>query len=109
MRVLALGTEGWVTELNMGPAGSLHRPSVDALFESAAERVGRKTLGVVLTGMGHDGLIGSRAIHAVGGRILTESESSCVVYGMPRSVFEDGIAHAEAPLEGMAERIIAEL
>jgi two-component system chemotaxis response regulator CheB len=99
--------DGWVVALGTQPADSLHRPSVDVLFESAAEQVGARTLGVVLTGMGNDGLLGSRAIHAAGGRLLTEAASSCVVYGMPRCVFEDGIALAEAPLERMAELLQA--
>jgi two-component system chemotaxis response regulator CheB len=108
MRVVAEG-DGWTTELNPAPTDSLHRPSVDVLFESAARQVGARTLGVVLTGMGSDGLHGSRAIHALGGRILTEAESSAVVYGMPRCVFEAGLAHAEARIERMAELIVAEL
>jgi two-component system chemotaxis response regulator CheB len=108
MRVVSEG-EGWVTELSSAPSDSLHRPSVDVLFESAASRVGARTLGVVLTGMGSDGLLGSRAIHAVGGRILTEAESSSVVYGMPRCVFEAGLAHGEARIEHMAALIVAEL
>lgn len=108
MRIRARG-DGWVVDLDGAPVESLHRPSVDVLFQSAAEQVGKRTLGVVLTGMGDDGLRGSRAIHAVGGRVLTEAESSSVVYGMPRCVFEDGIADAQAPIEGMAELILARL
>lgn len=108
LRVCARAT-GWVADLGVAPFDSPHRPSVDVLFESAAEHVGKKTLGVVLTGMGNDGLRGSRAIHAAGGRILTEAESSSVVYGMPRCVFEDGIALAEAPIEQMAAVILAHL
>jgi two-component system chemotaxis response regulator CheB len=101
--------DGFRVDLGQAPYDSLHRPSVDVLFESAAEQVGARTLGVVLTGMGNDGLLGSRAIHAAGGRILAEAASSCVVYGMPRCVFEDGIAYAEAPLDRMAELLIASL
>jgi two-component system chemotaxis response regulator CheB len=100
---------GWALELGRQPSDSLHRPSVDSLFLSAAEHVGARTLGIVLTGMGNDGLVGSRAIHAAGGRVLTEAASSCVVYGMPRCVFEDGIAYAEAPLDRMAELLLAHL
>lgn len=96
-------------DLDLKPLGSLHRPSVDALFTSAAAQTGRGALGVVLTGMGSDGLEGSRAIRAAGGRVLTEAASSCVVYGMPRCVFEEGLASAEAPLDGMAELLLAYL
>lgn len=90
-------------------AGELHAPSVDILFESAADRVGGGVIGVVLTGMGSDGLRGAQRIYAAGGRILTESEVSCVVYGMPSSVKEAGLSHAEAPLEDMAALIMHHL
>jgi two-component system, chemotaxis family, protein-glutamate methylesterase/glutaminase len=86
-----------------------HAPSVDRLFESAAAHYGSRTLGVVLTGMGNDGLQGAAAIRQVGGTVLTESELSCVVYGMPRCVKEAGYSNAEAPIEGMAIAILAHL
>lgn len=95
--------------LDREPLGSIHRPSVDVLFESAARSLGPRALGVVLTGMGDDGLQGSRAIVAAGGRVLTETEASCVVYGMPRVVKEAGLSEAEAPLEGMVAAISARL
>ncbi|HEX7667624.1 MAG TPA: chemotaxis protein CheB, partial [Polyangiaceae bacterium] len=86
-----------------------HRPSVDVLFRSAAEVVKEGVLGVVLTGMGNDGLEGARAIDAAGGRVLTESEASCVVYGMPRVVVEAGLSHASISLRSMAESILQRL
>jgi two-component system chemotaxis response regulator CheB len=92
---------------NLGTAQ--HAPSVDRLFESAAARYGHRTLGVVLTGMGNDGLQGAAAIRRAGGTVLTESELSCVVYGMPRCVKEAGYSNAEAPIEGMAVAILAHL
>jgi two-component system chemotaxis response regulator CheB len=91
------------------PLDAVHRPSVDVLFSSAAEAFGGATLGVVLTGMGDDGLLGSRAIRSAGGVVLTEAESSCVVYGMPRAVKEAGLSDGEAPLERMAESIASRL
>lgn len=92
--------------LDLKPLESLHRPSVDVLFTSAAGVTGARTLGVVLTGMGDDGLIGSRAIRAAGGTVLTESESSCVVYGMPRMVDEAGLSSGQAPIELMMQEIL---
>jgi two-component system chemotaxis response regulator CheB len=86
-----------------------HAPSVDRLFASAAARYGSRTLGVVLTGMGNDGMEGAAAIRQAGGTVLTESELSCVVYGMPRSVKEAGHSNAEAPIEAMAVAILAHL
>lgn len=91
------------------PADSLYRPSVDVLFESAAQAAGSGAMGVIMTGMGDDGLRGSGAIRAAGGRLLAESESSCVVYGMPRSVIEAGLTDANAPLESLPRLIVERL
>jgi two-component system chemotaxis response regulator CheB len=87
----------------------LHVPSVSLLFESAAAAVGRTALGVVLTGMGDDGLGGASRLRQAGGTILTEAESSCVVYGMPRCVSEAGLSSGEAPIDGMASLIMRSL
>lgn len=94
-------------DYRLGPAA--HAPSVDLLFQSAAAIYGDRTLGVVLTGMGDDGLKGARAIHQAGGTVLTESELSCVVYGMPRTVKEGGYSSGEALLELMAGEIVRRL
>jgi two-component system chemotaxis response regulator CheB len=100
------GAEGAArVHLDLMPLDTPHRPAVDVLFASAARVFGSRALGVVLTGMGEDGLEGARAIHAAGGRLLTEAESSCVVYGMPRAVSEAGLGARSAPLEGMAAAI----
>lgn len=72
-----------LARLDAEPATLPHCPSVDVLFRSAAALHGANVLGLVLTGMGDDGLLGSRAIVEAGGRVMTEAESSCVVYGMP--------------------------
>jgi two-component system chemotaxis response regulator CheB len=101
LRVAREGERALV-QLGRAPLKAPHHPSVDVLFESAAEQWGASAVGVVLTGMGDDGLMGARAIRAAGGHVLTESSESCVVYGMPRVVAEAGLSHANAPLEGMA-------
>jgi two-component system chemotaxis response regulator CheB len=80
-------------------------PSVNQLFASGAAAVGAGALGVVLTGMGDDGLIGARAIAAAGGSLVTESASTCVVYGMPRCVFDADLGAIAVPLELVAEEI----
>lgn len=92
--------------LGVEPTNVAHRPSVDELFASAADALGAAALGVVLTGMGEDGLAGARQLHARGSRVLVEAESSCVVYGMPRRVREAGLALAEVPLESMTAAIV---
>ena len=88
------------------PAESQHRPSVDVLFRSAAETFGGRVLGVVMTGMGNDGMLGAGHIKAQGGRIVTEAESSCVVYGMPRAVAEASLSDRSARLDEMASAIM---
>ena len=86
---------------------SLHRPSVDQLFSSAALAApGSKMLGVVLTGMGDDGLVGSRQLSQTGAELLVEAEASCVVYGMPRVVQEAGLAAGQYGIENMAAAIL---
>jgi two-component system chemotaxis response regulator CheB len=89
----------------MHPLEHLHRPSVDVLFQSAVEVYGRKVLGVIMTGMGSDGREGCAWIKAKGGTVLTESEESCVIYGMPRSVVEAQLSDAAIPLSHLAEAI----
>ncbi len=88
------------------PTSALYTPSVDVLLTSAAAACGRKTLAAVLTGMGDDGLIGARAVHEAGGRVLTEAESTCVVYGMPRCIQEANLSLASVPLSRMAAELV---
>ena len=97
------------THLDSRPAASPFCPSVDVLFESAAAALGASVLGVVLTGMGNDGVAGARAIHEAGGRTLTEAEESCVVYGMPRAVVEASLSAGTASIEEMADEILQNL
>jgi two-component system, chemotaxis family, protein-glutamate methylesterase/glutaminase len=85
---------------------SLHRPSVDVLFHSAASVTAGRTLAVVLTGMGDDGLLGSRTLRAQGADILVEAEQSCVVYGMPRVIWEAALANEQHQLPQMAAAIL---
>jgi two-component system chemotaxis response regulator CheB len=89
------------------PLAALHRPSVDVLMASVARAFGPRTLGIVLTGMGTDGVEGLRAIRAAGGRTLAESEESCVIYGMPKAALEAGAAERAVPLARMADEIVA--
>lgn len=95
-----------LTRLDLRPLDTPHRPSVDVLFQSAAQVFGSRALGVVMTGMGSDGREGAAWIKASGGRIITEAEESCVVYGMPRSVVEAGLSDESVPLDSMARAIM---
>ncbi|HWD19996.1 MAG TPA: chemotaxis-specific protein-glutamate methyltransferase CheB [Verrucomicrobiae bacterium] len=94
-----------VAQFATQPADKPHRPSVDVLFQSAAESCRARVLGVVMTGMGDDGKQGAAWVKAQGGAILTEAEESCVIYGMPRSVVEAGLSDAAFSLSEMAEGI----
>ncbi|HEX3720464.1 MAG TPA: chemotaxis response regulator protein-glutamate methylesterase [Verrucomicrobiae bacterium] len=94
-----------VVQLSSRPTEKPHRPSVDVMFQSAAEIYRNRVLGVVMTGMGDDGKQGAAWIKAQGGIVLTESEESCIIYGMPRSVVEAGLSDAAVPLISMAQEI----
>lgn len=94
-----------ITHLDARPFDSLHRPSVDVLFQSAAEVYGNRVLGVVMTGMGSDGKQGAAWIKSQGGLVFTEAESSCVVYGMPGVVMEAGLSDKSVALDDMARAI----
>ena len=91
------------------PLDKPHRPSVDVLFKSAAEIFKSRVLAIVMTGMGDDGKEGAAWIKAQGGKVITESEESCVIYGMPRCVDEAGLSDASAPLASMADTIMKNL
>jgi two-component system, chemotaxis family, protein-glutamate methylesterase/glutaminase len=97
---------GFVGHLDASPVRP-HTPAVDELFLSGARAAGAGTLGVVLTGMGDDGLEGARAIAEARGSLITEAASSCVVYGMPRAVFEAGLGARSAALENIPREIMS--
>lgn len=92
--------------LNQGPTVHGVRPSVDVTMKSVAQVFGSSTVGVILTGMGNDGTNGASLIKAAGGKILAQDESTCAVYGMPRSAVEAGIVEKVVPLGEMASEIV---
>jgi two-component system chemotaxis response regulator CheB len=95
--------------LDRGPRRHGVRPAIDPTLESAAAHFGPAVLAVILTGMGHDGTEGARAVKAAGGHVLAEAEASCVVYGMPRAVVEAGLADAVVPLPELPAAIVHHL
>jgi two-component system chemotaxis response regulator CheB len=97
-------TRIWLDE---EPRTALHRPAIDVLMASVAKVYGRGVLGVLLTGMGSDGVEGLRAIRAAGGRTLAESEESAVIYGMPKAAVEAGVVDRTVALARMADEIVA--
>jgi two-component system chemotaxis response regulator CheB len=97
--------KSFVIRITNDPPVSACRPSVDYLFHSIDECVGKDALAVILTGMGNDGLAGCKRLFANGARVLAQNEESCVVYGMPRQVVENNVATEILPLDQMAKRI----
>jgi two-component system chemotaxis response regulator CheB len=106
MRVQKVGI-GYATELLKTPPVNRHRPSVDVLFDSAAEVVGRHAVGVILTGMGKDGAAGLLRMRREGARTFGQDEASCVVYGMPREAALIGAVEEVASLEMLAQKALA--
>jgi two-component system, chemotaxis family, protein-glutamate methylesterase/glutaminase len=90
--------DGYRVHLDLRPLDTQHRPSVDVLFRSLAECFGDRAFGLVMTGMGNDGVLGAAHIKGAGGKVITEAEASCVVYGMPRAVVEAALSDAAVPL-----------
>ncbi len=106
MRVKRTAGSAPTIQISSEPAHLVFKPSVDELFESCAEVYGRRTLGIVLTGIGYDGTIGARAIHNAGGTILTQSAQTCAVYGMPKSCFEAGYSTAQLDIDRIRRAIL---
>ncbi len=106
-RHLRLAAGGRVTLSDEPEVGAL-RPRADLMIRDAAQVYGERTLLVVMTGMGNDGLDGAAEIKRRGGRILVEAQSTCTVYGMPRAVQEAALADAAVPLNELPEAIAAE-
>ena len=88
-----------VMALDDAPEGSGITPSVDALFASVGELFEQAAVGVILTGMGRDGVEGLRVLHARGGYVVGQDEASSVVFGMPRAAAEEGLVHEVCGLD----------
>jgi two-component system chemotaxis response regulator CheB len=95
-----------VVLLNQDAPENSCRPAADVLFRSAARIYGENLLGVVLTGMGKDGLAGSRNIVDAGGRVIAQDEATSVVWGMPGEVSRANLADAILPLTQISDEII---
>lgn len=98
-----------VVELTGDPPVHSCRPAVDVTFRSAADRFGAETLGVVLTGMGQDGLAGAGAIKRRGGQMLVQDETTSVVWGMPGIIAGASLADEIVPIQQMSGAIVRRL
>lgn len=96
---------GLIVGLNEQPPVNSCRPSVDVLFRSMAAQLDAPVLAVIMTGMGNDGCEGVRALKRQSGYCLSQTEKSCVVYGMPMAVDEAGLSDEQVPLDLLANRV----
>jgi len=99
-------TANAVIRLNQTPPENHCRPAVDVLFRSAVAVFGSRVLGVVLTGMGSDGLLGCRLIREHNGTVLAQDQPTSAVWGMPGVVAQAGLAHRVLPLNAIAPEIL---
>lgn len=104
LKVARRNTLEVVVQLSAEPV-TLHMPSVDVMMTSVADVFPERVIGVILTGMGHDGMEGMAAIKKANGRTIAQDEATCVVYGMPKAVVDSGMADKVVPLEKIAGEI----
>jgi len=105
LKIKKVGSNYYI-ETTTEPSNVLHIPSVDVMISSVADNFGRDALGVIMTGMGSDGLIGMRKLKEKGGAVIAQDKDSCVVYGMPRAVVEAGLADEVVSLDDIASYIM---
>lgn len=96
-----------VTILVSKEPDTLYKPSVDIMVTSVASQFGGTSLGVILTGMGQDGLEGMRLVKTKGGQVIAQNEDTCVVYGMPRAVVEANLADFVVPIQDVSSEIVS--
>lgn len=102
-----MNTVGYAVSLHQGPPVNRHKPSVDVMFRSVANVVGKQCIGVILTGMGRDGASGMLELKEAGAFNIAQDEASCVVFGMPKEAIAVGGVHEVLPLASIAGRLAA--
>ncbi|MCG7848395.1 MAG: chemotaxis response regulator protein-glutamate methylesterase [ANME-2 cluster archaeon] len=95
-----------IIQLNTNPPVNSIMPSVDVTMQSVVEVYGANTIGVLLTGMGHDGAKGMCSIKKFGGKTIAQNEETCVIFGMPKSAIDNGCVNKVAPVSSIPEEII---
>src|SRR5574340_738480 len=99
----------YMTKLDQGELVNRHRPSVDVLFRSAANVAGANALGIILTGMGKDGVQGLLEMKQAGSYTIAQDEASCVVFGMPKEAIAAGSVCEVLPLQSISRRALEHL
>jgi two-component system, chemotaxis family, protein-glutamate methylesterase/glutaminase len=105
--MIGSGGDKIIAKMVPGDLISGHRPSIDAMFESVAQKLGPAAVGILLTGMGQDGARGLLAMRRAGGRTIAQDEATSTVYGMPRAAADMGAAEKILPLPRIAERALS--
>jgi len=100
------GPGGMTAELSDTPPENFCRPAVDPMLRSAVTAVDGRVLVVMLTGMGSDGMLGTKAVVEAGGAALAQDEATSVVWGMPGAIAKAGLAHAILPLPQIGARVL---
>lgn len=96
-------------QLQPSPECSLYHPSCDVLLQSVAAVYGSDAIGIILTGMGRDGVNGMRAIHRAGGTTFAQDEASSVIYGMNQEAVKAGVIQYELPLDSLPDRLLRDV
>lgn len=96
-------------QLKPSPETSLYHPSCDVLLQSVAEVYGHDAIGIILTGMGRDGVNGMRAIYQAGGTTFAQDEASSVIYGMNQEAVNAGVIQYELPLDSLPDRLLRDV
>lgn len=104
--VIDAGRGGLLAHLNSDPPENFCRPSVDPMLRSAAAACDGRVLVTILTGMGQDGLLGTRRVIDAGGSAVAQDESTSVVWGMPGAIAQAGLCHAVLPLPRIAPKLL---
>ncbi len=91
------------------PKDALYKPSANVLMESVATAVGRRALGVILTGMGNDGMEGVGILKSKGGKAIAQNDASCVVYGMPKAIVDAGYADEIHDIDDISDAIMSSI
>lgn len=108
LRLAQKGTKRFIS-VNGEPADALYKPSANVLIDSVAQVAGHRSVGVILTGMGSDGLEGIGTLRSKGAPTLAQNEASCVVYGMPKAIVDAGLADEVLDINGMGPAILDKL
>jgi two-component system, chemotaxis family, protein-glutamate methylesterase/glutaminase len=97
---------GVMARISDDPADTLYRPSADIMMSSAVSAYKGPLLGIIMTGMGKDGVEGLKQIKSKGGYVIAQDEESCVVYGMPRAAIEEGVVDSVQSLDSIVSSFV---